>query len=142
MAKLLRLIKRLSFVIIVLAALIAGAWFASENPDLVAPLLFGLQLPKLSLGLYFSACIAVGVLVAFCWNFVYYQRRILGLRAEIRSLKKSLRKAESELDATGDTKSDLSEKGAASVPAAADSVNEPNAPNKLAQPQPSAKGHG
>ncbi|WP_370979213.1 hypothetical protein [Agaribacterium sp. ZY112] len=92
MAKLLRLFKNISYILLALALLFAGAWFASENPQHISLVLFGIPLPTLSIGLYFCASFALGVLVTFCINFVVYQRRILALRAEIRSLKKVVQK--------------------------------------------------
>lgn len=96
-AAVLRRIEVLLSVLLLLLALVAGAWFASENPERVAPIVFGYPTIPLSLGLYICVAALAGLVLGALISYLSTQRRIFQLKRANASKSRQLKKLQAEL---------------------------------------------
>lgn len=89
-------IKKVILVVWLIAMLVVGAWFASENPNKVTPLLFGYALPQLSLGIYLSVTLIVGVVIGGTLSFLGTQSKMIKVKRACRTLDKEVKRLEAD----------------------------------------------
>lgn len=86
-----RLLKIVIVIGCILASILAGAIFASENPERIAPVIFGYTLPHLWMGLYLVVSMAIGLIVGVLVTLWGSQRRIYTARKERNRSQKQLK---------------------------------------------------
>lgn len=86
-------LKRLLLCLLLLAALVVGYWFNTENSQMVTLTLFGLSLPASSLGVV--TCLTL--LIGGGFGFFVGLLPILRLTNENLSLKRKLKRRDAEL---------------------------------------------
>ncbi len=91
-ASLFGFIKKLLLIVLCFLALAVGGLFAYENPDKIAPVIYGYTLPSLSLGLYLVSLLTMGVLLGFLLSLFGNQTKQFRLKSENKRLKKQVEK--------------------------------------------------
>ncbi|MBC6907463.1 DUF1049 domain-containing protein [Saccharophagus sp. K07] len=90
-----KLLKRIGWVLLViwcLGLVLLGARFAQNNPGLIELDLIFWQVPPLSVGLLFSICLLLGVLVGslmFLPMFLLAKNRVRRLQAELHKIQQN-----------------------------------------------------
>jgi len=70
--------------------LLCGAWLASDNPEPISPILLGINFPELSLGIYISCLLLIGLLLGFFSTFLVTQGRMISRKRELSRARKEL----------------------------------------------------
>lgn len=79
---------RLLKVLLGLAIIALGFWFASENKQPVSLVLAGMPLPEVALGLWILGSLLVGVLVGCLTGLLPWFKSATALRRQARQLKR------------------------------------------------------
>ena len=82
--------KRLFLFAWFLLLLLCGAWLVNDNPQPISPILLGLDFPELSLGIYISSLLLIGVLLGFFSSFLVTQGKLFAKKRELSRAQKEL----------------------------------------------------
>lgn len=93
------LIKKVCFLLLCVAAIVLGGFFAYENPETISPTAFSFELPGLSLGYYMVLILVIGLIIGVLISFWSAQLSKLKLKRELSKLKKELKSQALELRA-------------------------------------------
>lgn len=83
-------IKKLLLLALCLLAITIGGLFAYENPGTISPVVFGYSLPNLSLGVYLTIILLLGVILGLILSIWGSQAKQMRLKMENRRLRKAL----------------------------------------------------
>jgi len=87
--------KKAVLILWLLAMIVAGAWFATENPEKISPVFFGILLPQLSLGIYLCGALILGVFLGASLSFMGTQSKMFRVKRERSALSKKVKRLES-----------------------------------------------
>ena len=86
--------KALLLLLIVLVAVGLGGWLSVDNPQSVALILFGIDLPQMSLGVLVLGILLLGAISGFCVSLM----PMLTVSNQNASLKRKLKRRDKELE--------------------------------------------
>ena len=86
-------IMRIFYLALILITVVAGAYFASENGDMVSVTILGFSLPRLSLGLWLMLFFLLGGIVGVLISLIPFAR----VKYQVRSLNKKRSGHEKEI---------------------------------------------
>lgn len=88
------LVKKLVLLLVLIAGLIIGIWFSSDNMQMVSVSLLGFPMPVMSLGLLVCGAFVLGTGLGYLFSLW----PVLSLKNHNLSLKRKLKRRDSELD--------------------------------------------